>query len=45
VAWPALSRLKSAQPASVDTAVGLLKRQKTDPWQGYFEVRQTQPSI
>jgi bifunctional non-homologous end joining protein LigD len=44
VAWPALSRLKSAQPASVDTAVGLLKRQKTDPWQGYFDVRQKLPA-
>ena len=44
VAWPALSRLKSAQPASVDTAAALLKRQKADPWQGYFGVRQTLPA-
>jgi len=45
VAWSALARLKSAQPASVDTAGTLLKRQKDDPWQGYFGIKQTLPAI
>jgi bifunctional non-homologous end joining protein LigD len=43
VAWSALSRLKNAQPASVQTAVRMLKRQKRDPWQGYFQLKQKLP--
>ncbi|MCP4380111.1 MAG: DNA ligase D [Hyphomicrobiales bacterium] len=47
VAWPlswgALARLKDARPASVETAAGLLKRQKQDPWASYFDVEQVLP--
>jgi bifunctional non-homologous end joining protein LigD len=43
VSWQALSRLKDARPASVETAAALLKRQKADPWAGYFDVDQVLP--
>jgi bifunctional non-homologous end joining protein LigD len=43
VAWPALARLDNAHPVAVDTAAAALKRQKADPWQGYFEVDQVLP--
>jgi bifunctional non-homologous end joining protein LigD len=43
LAWPALSRLDSAQPATVETAAAVLKRQKGDPWKGYFDVDQVLP--
>jgi len=47
VAWPLnwrqLQRLDNAQPASIATAAKLLRRQKSDPWQGYFDVRQELP--
>jgi hypothetical protein len=37
--------LKNARPATVETALAMLKRQKTDPWDGYFEAAQTLPPI
>ena len=43
VSWQALSRLKDARPATVETAAALLKRQKSDPWDGYFDVDQVLP--
>jgi bifunctional non-homologous end joining protein LigD len=43
VSWQALSRLKDAHPATVETAEGLLKRQRQDPWAGYFDVDQVLP--
>ncbi len=43
VSWQALSRLKDARPATVETAEGLLKRQRQDPWAGYFDVDQVLP--
>ena len=43
VSWQALSRLKDARPATVESAAALLKRQKTDPWDGYFDVDQVLP--
>jgi bifunctional non-homologous end joining protein LigD len=45
VAWQALSRLKDAQPVSISTAVNALKRQKGDPWKGYFDIDQTLPRL
>jgi len=43
VPWQALSRVKDARPATVETAAALLKRQQTDPWAGYFDVDQVLP--
>jgi bifunctional non-homologous end joining protein LigD len=43
VAWPALGRLASAHEATVETAAALLKKQRKDPWAGYFEVDQVLP--
>ena len=43
VAWSALSRLADAHPVSVETAAAALKRQKSDPWAGYFDVDQVLP--
>jgi len=38
VTWAGLARLKDARPASVENAEALLKWQKADPWDGYFDV-------
>ena len=43
VSWRRLQYLKNAQLASINTAATLLWRQKSDPWRGYFDVRQTLP--
>ena len=43
VAWSTLNRLKTAHEATVDNAGRLLKRQKADPWKGYFDVDQVLP--
>ncbi len=43
VSWTALGRLASAHEATVDNAAVLLKRQKKDPWAGYFDVDQVLP--
>ncbi|MEQ9689788.1 MAG: hypothetical protein RLO48_08670, partial [Bauldia litoralis] len=43
VSWQALSRLKDARSATVENAETLLKRQKADPWEGYFDVDQVLP--
>lgn len=43
VTWAGLARLKDARPASVENAEALLKRQKKDPWDGYFDVDQVLP--
>ena len=43
VSWAQLARLDSARPASVETAASLLKKQRSDPWEGYFAVDQVLP--
>ncbi len=43
VAWPALPKLADAHPVTVETATAALKREKKDPWAGYFEVDQVLP--
>jgi bifunctional non-homologous end joining protein LigD len=43
LAWEQVGRLADAQPATVSTAAKLLKRRKTDPWAGYFDLAQTLP--
>ena len=43
IAWSALGRLESAHPFAVDSAAAALKRQKADPWKGYFDVDQVLP--
>lgn len=43
IGWPALARLENARPATVENAADLLKRQRTDPWKGYFEADQVLP--
>ncbi|HET7717368.1 MAG TPA: DNA ligase D [Bauldia sp.] len=43
VSWAQLARLDSARPASVENAADLLKKQKSDPWAGYFDVDQVLP--
>lgn len=45
ISWSALGRLKNPRPATVETAVKMLKRQKADPWDGYFEVKQSLPTV
>jgi len=45
VSWQGLRRLQNAQPAAVSTGVKLLKRQKNDPWDGYFDIEQSLPSL
>ena len=41
--WAQLARLDSARPATVENAASLLKKQKSDPWAGYFDVDQVLP--
>ena len=41
--WAQLARLDSARLATVENAAELLKKQKTDPWAGYFDVDQVLP--
>ncbi|RMF02016.1 MAG: DNA polymerase domain-containing protein [Alphaproteobacteria bacterium] len=43
LSWPALGPLRRSATASVATAAARLKRMRRDPWQGYFELRQTLP--
>ena len=43
VTWAQLARLDSARFATVENAADLLKKQKSDPWSGYFEVDQVLP--
>jgi bifunctional non-homologous end joining protein LigD len=43
IAWSALGRLESAHPFAVDTGAAALKKQKGDPWKGYFDVDQVLP--
>jgi bifunctional non-homologous end joining protein LigD len=43
IAWSALGRLDNAHPFAVESGAAALKRQKTDPWRGYFEVDQVLP--
>ena len=43
VSWAQLAKLDSAHPASVETAVAMLKKQRSDPWKGYFDVDQVLP--
>jgi bifunctional non-homologous end joining protein LigD len=38
ISWPALGRLKNAQPAHVDDTPP-----RSDPWKGYFQVKQKLP--
>jgi bifunctional non-homologous end joining protein LigD len=45
VSWTTLGRLKNAHPATVETALTMLKRQKSDPWQGFSGTKQGLPSI
>ena len=43
VTWAQLARLDSARSATVENAAELLKKQRTDPWAGYFDVDQVLP--
>ncbi len=43
VSWAQLARLADARPASVETAAAMLKKQRSDPWKGYFDVEQALP--
>jgi bifunctional non-homologous end joining protein LigD len=43
VSWAQLARLDSARPASVENVAQLLKKSRTDPWAGYFDVDQVLP--
>jgi bifunctional non-homologous end joining protein LigD len=44
LAWEQLSRLKDARPASVLTAPSMIRKWRADPWEGYFDLRQTLPT-
>ncbi|EKV31303.1 ATP-dependent DNA ligase [Caenispirillum salinarum AK4] len=41
VTWEELSRVPSGDKWTVETLPARLKRQKADPWAGYFDVRQS----
>lgn len=43
LSWKALATLENAHPVSVKDAVAVLKKQRTDPWKGYFDVDQVLP--
>ncbi len=43
VTWAQLARLDNARPATVENAADLLRKQKSDPWAGYFDVDQVLP--
>jgi bifunctional non-homologous end joining protein LigD len=43
LAWSDLAALKDARPAHVADAVALGEKRKDDPWDGYFDLRQTLP--
>jgi bifunctional non-homologous end joining protein LigD len=43
LSWKALATLENAHPVSVGDAAAALKRQRSDPWKGYFEVDQVLP--
>jgi len=47
VAWPVnwrnLSKLENAHPVTIDNYADVLKRERTDPWKGYFDVDQVLP--
>jgi bifunctional non-homologous end joining protein LigD len=43
LSWKALATLENAHPVSVSDAVAVLKKQRADPWKGYFEVDQILP--
>jgi bifunctional non-homologous end joining protein LigD len=45
LSWASLGRLKNARPATVETALAMLKRQKSDPWDEYFAAKQSLPRI
>lgn len=45
VSWAGLARLRNAHPATVETALTMLKRQKTDPWKDYFRTQQSLPRL
>lgn len=45
VSWQALRHLRNARPASISTAPELLKREKNNPWDGYFDLEQSLPSL
>ncbi|MGE0063241.1 MAG: non-homologous end-joining DNA ligase [Xanthobacteraceae bacterium] len=44
VSWPAVSKLKDAQPAAVSDAAAKVARMK-EPWPGYFKLRQKLPTL
>jgi bifunctional non-homologous end joining protein LigD len=43
LAWEALAKLKSAHEATAANAADQIRRQKSDPWRGYFAVKQVLP--
>jgi bifunctional non-homologous end joining protein LigD len=43
LAWKELDKLEDARPAKVSDALARLARQKSDPWEGYFGLRQELP--
>jgi bifunctional non-homologous end joining protein LigD len=47
VAWPVnwrnLSKLENAHPVTIDNYADVLKRERSDPWKGYFEIDQVLP--
>ncbi len=43
IAWTALSRLQSAHETTVENVAAALKKQRKDPWAGYFDVEQVLP--
>ena len=47
VAWPInwrnLGKLENAHPVTIDNYADVLKRERVDPWKGYFEIDQVLP--
>jgi bifunctional non-homologous end joining protein LigD len=43
VSWNALAKLESAHETTLENFADTLRRQKADPWKGYFDVDQVLP--
>lgn len=43
ISWRNLGKLESAHPVTIENYASTLRRERTDPWKGYFEVDQVLP--
>ncbi|MHA1559132.1 MAG: DNA ligase D [Alphaproteobacteria bacterium] len=43
VSWRSLSKLQGANTVTIDNYAAVMKRERSDPWKGYFDVDQVLP--